>query len=513
MFPPGFFGATINIVEVSVFFILALLINLFISVLAIMFGRLFGKDDLVSFGKTESLQTFFSLFTVAIIVLFLINSSYLLEILINNSEIARALPGICSSPVYRSYVYEISPVRYVYSERVVDNRPTEGMLSHATNYIIIGIPYLITSILNYVFHTPRIDLTEELKPDGKYLKSKPEIGIRDPVSKQPAPYPCHFATANLYLDTLVWNEFTFFSELMMLYDIYAVFGSLSYSLEARNAATPYIGINPLAFLEYVAEAVKYFAETIGRLINISRLLQNIILLTHIALFPLCLAIGFILRAVFFTRKLGGLLIAIALGLYFALPIYFDFMMLMLIYAIPTSVTHSSLAFEFVTFKGVSVAGKVFSSGIVMKWLNPVTVIFAPSLSLLIFTKICSYLNLDFLNNRIPFLGTLLSNILTRIPIAGIITGGLKVFLVAVISLIMVLSVFMNTFILAIAYLGYANAEPPFFVPGGFAETTALYLIYGGILPFIGIIGTIVFVKNLSPLLGGDTDIAGLARFI
>ena len=48
---------------------------------------------------------------------------------------------------------------------------------------------------------------------------------------------------------------------------------------------------------------------------------------------------------------------------------------------------------------------------------------------------------------------------------------------------------------------------------GVLENTAKLLIYATFIPFIVLMGTIAFIKGLSPLLGGDVEIAGITHLI
>ena len=48
---------------------------------------------------------------------------------------------------------------------------------------------------------------------------------------------------------------------------------------------------------------------------------------------------------------------------------------------------------------------------------------------------------------------------------------------------------------------------------GVLENTAKLLIYSTFVPFIALMATISFVKGLSPLLGGDVEIAGITHLI
>ncbi|MCX8167009.1 MAG: hypothetical protein N3E37_04110 [Candidatus Micrarchaeota archaeon] len=555
-------GDPVSVSAMLVIGLLVIFISGFIAVLAYMAGRLFNNDKMIAFATSEIFECVYSALLVIITIAFFMSFNLVYEQIINSSIIGQLYPGICdlNSPngyFYRSYVYDVSPTKYVYMEAVSGNSGIPGGMGSIifgaiglAGNVIGPVKTIVQSIINYFYGLEIVDssgikgVLDRYSTYSLFYKPRPEGGITHPVSGKPYPYPCHFAVANLFFDTLSWNIMYYLQDLISVYDKYAVFASVSLSLEAKNAANPYIGMNPIAFLEFVSASIREAIDLLGKMLNVTKLLQGLLLVLHIGIFPIGFILGFILRSFFLTRKIGGLILSIVVGLYMFYPLVFSFMFLLLSYIAEHDVVdtkeginqQTALVLMYLMTNGMKPT-KGLKEGTIFGYVHPMVFMLTPGLifSLIyggcnildeignyISTKIKVFGNTDFgesLRRVISTFastaaGSLIRAILVKVgAIASWVGIGVGVLLGIFLLLIYIIGLMAQGYVLGMIFFGYANVEPPIFMAGGIAEQTGIYLLYGGILTFLGILATIVFIKNYSPLLGGDKDIAGLARII
>ena len=209
------------------------------------------------------------------------------------------------------------------------------------------------------------------------------------------------------------------------------------------------------------------------------------------LFPSLLALGILLRTFFFTRKVGGLLIAIALGLYTIYPLmyvlmgsYMDFTPRKFYY--PNSdFTHD---YAFISCAGGEYLPGGGSSN------APFCTGFPGMLSFIIPglpTAVGNFQNADFMFKNGCDAGDPNSCPGNPPSICTPVAGG--------------------------TYCG-TNPKPDVYAGmrseyDGVLPVVGYLLVPALFIPLIIILVTISFIRNLSPMLGGDVEIAGLTKFI
>ncbi|MEM3609386.1 MAG: hypothetical protein QW076_00555 [Candidatus Anstonellales archaeon] len=527
--------------------IFVLIISLTFSALAYMLGRITSNDKMMAFAKTEFFQSILSVLLVMILVLFITSFNVVFEAFINSLNIGTLYPGICdlSSPngyLFRNYVYDVSPTKYAYMEAMkAVVTPVTGtdiamffasVASGAIGYLFVGVKYLMLFFMNFLGNiSGASSILDKLSIYSVYYYPRPEGGIKNPVTGNPYPFPCHFAVANLYFDTISWNIMYYFQDMIAVYDKYAVLSTVSLSIEAKNAASPYIGMNPTAFLEYIATSIRDGVDILGKLLNVTKLLQNFLLIIHIGIFPIGLLLGFILRSFFLTRRIGGLILSISVGLYIFYPLVFSFLFLIFSYVAEHKTVQAyaignqaALLMTYLTTNGIKPTFKL-KEGTLFGDTHPLFFFLVPGLLLSVTFGFCNILDdiTDFFTSKVggnTGIGKIFSGLRTGLLKLGILLSnldplvvGAKAVLAAAIVGMALIGVSMQFLLLKKIYLDFANIEPPLFIPGGIAEQVGIYILYAGILTFFGVLATVVFIKNFSPLLGGDKDIAGLARII
>lgn len=539
----SFFDSVISIDDLAIFAILALIINFSVAALAYMFGKLFARDELVMFSKAEFFQGILATLLAFLVVMMLLLSGQVLKTLIETSNIGNVVPHICDPNTpegreYLNYVYDVSPARFLYKENVRAARPSGLTNSLASTVTLVAFSIvnptfgLIASIFNVAddWYVKKLYLTLDEYID----EPRPYGGLKDPVTGRPSPWPCHMASANLFLDTLVWNTMDYFREMQTIYEVFAVYGSVSFSIEAKNAASPYIGMSPTSYLEFSAESIKIVADLLGKIINVLRLVQSALFMSHLGLFPLSLSLGIVLRSFFMTRKLGGLLLSISVGLYLMLPLLLNFFFLVFTHVMsqqtdPLRGNRYYLSLDYLTYKGVRAPGSnIAKNPFFTNWVNPIGMLYMPALVASAALEVCTgdvfekgitgaitkvfgFLGgklLGFLEKYMPKLFSVVRKFVSSVVVFYI---KIALFLIAVIMLLM--GMLMMVYLMYQIYVVLPNLEPPLFMPGGITEVASIYVLYGGIFIFFAVLGAIIAVKNMSPLFGGDKDIAGLARII
>lgn len=187
-----------------------------------------------------------------------------------------------------------------------------------------------------------------------------------------------------------------------------------------------------------------------------------------ALFPVLLVLGIILRTFFFTRKLGGLLLAIALCIYTIYP------MMYILFAQQIIISPNSLWFDkwsALTCKcdNVGSASDVFSDTLKMYASTYIGTVGAPALY--------------------PFTGWTDANCPVRFCWVDVFS---------------MIFVGITPSMLALSQLDWL-----FIV----AEVIGRAMVSAVFVPLLITIITVASIKGLSPLLGGDVEIAGLTHLI
>jgi len=111
--------------------------------------------------------------------------------------------------------------------------------------------------------------------------------------------------------------------------ILATVSSIGLSFRGMPDPAGYLDISPLAGLSVPLETLGFVFDMANKNLMIIRLQQTLLEMLHLAFFPLFLTLGLFFRSLYFTRRLGGLLIAIALSAYIVLPLMYVFFHAML----------------------------------------------------------------------------------------------------------------------------------------------------------------------------------------
>ncbi len=322
-------------------------------------------------------------------------------------------------------------------------------------------------------------------------------------------WPCHVALGINYLDILFMSAednakqlITFNSYLMPVATLNFNFSTMV-GLRGMRTTAPFMGLTMMG--ESLASVFDMLVKTMIAI----RFQQFILDMIVHYLFPALLVMGLLLRILFFTRKLGGLLIALALSLYFVLPTMYAMNGWVLYsWAGPYDPLEENVLFE-VEFDdaGLSHLGfenRVSESRTLKEQYEGVAG-----------TRYESYRPSER-GEGVPGAPDIPPNLnicvqrQNEVPEIGALERFWDWFTDKVFGIAGAINLVL--YIMDLVFLTPTGAE--FFLgPNGFIGNLAKLFLFSLVIPFIGIMATIASTKALSPMLGGDVEIAGLTHLI
>jgi len=284
--------------------------------------------------------------------------------------------------------------------------------------------------------------------------------------------PCHINIAQQYLQIMYENIYHQNRQILRAASLLGVASNFNITLEMLVSPWLTMTIVPYAPLNMVYETLAMVFDMLMKIMILLKFQIYFMSYTWRALFPMLLVGGVILRTFWFSRQLGGLLIAIALGIYLAYP---------LTYALAYYVLGGTSAHSYV----VNIESSKFDDA---------NVDLGPGLSGTYGQDATIAQRIDKLEGK---------NLLGDVLSVGAV--GLGSLVVAVPTL-------------PVGGPGALAPGAPIienWVAGenGIIESTAILLMYATFVPFLALMSTLSFIKALSPILGGDVDIAGITHLI
>ena len=252
--------------------------------------------------------------------------------------------------------------------------------------------------------------------------------------------------------------------------------------------TPYAGYS------MVYKPMGVIGELLGTSLEMD-VAQLLFIIVFLYIWPYLLFIGLILRATPFTRRIGGLFIAIAIGAVLFYPAVF--------------------AIEYVSLSGMNVNSEIGSTGITLSTAYGFNGITTNSITALPdytpnFFVEPSIKKIAQANNCWPPYGNMA---LTQAEDTGIL---LVPFASAVEGLLPLIKGASGGLPSTLPYFYLPSACTPTDAEGTMFNVLNAYGITGitaYVLPLVNILITLTAIIGLSGLLGGDTNLAGLSRFV
>lgn len=311
---------------------------------------------------------------------------------------------------------------------------------------VMASAFIVGSFIGFVFFL-----------QGAIVSQIGNPAICDPSARSPSGIPdCHILLAHSYLG------YVYSDTVIMSRDIVEINSALHtirmVTFVGEEFVASYFGmpIRPFAGLGVPVESLKTAFDILVKVMLLLKLQQILLNYIELALFPILFVMGIVLRTFFFTRKLGGLLIALAIGLYLVYP---------MVYVIAHNIWFMTIRKD----RAGDPQTETIGSSIIKSHLDRRT---EYDLQLKLFNPDPSLTNEQRLAQFRETSGGISEDIGEVVINQGYVIGN-----------------------------------------GGVLEKTGILLVYATFVPFIALMTTIGFVRGLSVLLGGDIEIAGLTHLI
>lgn len=158
---------------------------------------------------------------------------------------------------------------------------------------------------------------------GEYVWARCELMNVEPMR------PCHIRMAEDYLEILAKSTQAQATSILRYLSFLYPLNTLGISFKAIPAPGGILTVAPLGGLTPVIDTLSFAFNLLMKNLLAIRAQQFFVDLMHLAFFPYLIAAGIFFRAMYFTRKLGGLLIALGVGFYIVLPLMYVFWMAIL----------------------------------------------------------------------------------------------------------------------------------------------------------------------------------------
>lgn len=182
--------------------------------------------------------------------------------------------------------------------------------------------------------------------------------------------PCHIKVGMHFLNSVFNEGNELASQMYQEYIITSMLAEVNLNVEITGEKTGVFAYTPIKGFFVQGNIVKsnMFDYTV-KLMTITKFQEVLLRFIAMGIFPVMFTIGIILRTFFFTRKLGGLLMAMALSMFFIFPMFYAlggvFYGQMKLKAITVSGNSDALAISslYVEKDGLPVFGKIMSGGV------------------------------------------------------------------------------------------------------------------------------------------------------
>lgn len=145
-----------------------------------------------------------------------------------------------------------------------------------------------------------------------------------PAGSSSNPLPCHIAIATDYLDILFKATKNEAQSALSAYTFLAVLHSVTIEIKGMVDPAGIVHFGPMSGLSIPVDTLAGVIDLSIKNMMTIRFQQFLLYLLHVAFFPLFLTLGIILRSIFFTRKIGALLISLAVSFYIVFPMMYVF---------------------------------------------------------------------------------------------------------------------------------------------------------------------------------------------
>ncbi len=328
--------------------------------------------------------------------------------------------------------------------------------------------------------------------------------------------PCHIAVGKSFFSSLFGEGSMYLYGMLRTYNRMAYLASIGINMDTILHATGGLSFSPFtAYLQMPIGIYNYLFDFGIRSLILIKSQEILLLFVNASVFPIFMAVGIALRAFPAFRKLGGLMMGIALSLYYVFPAFYilgSYMLSgMMIAQYYDSPTHSVNIMDapFIDFNamkigdtGKSVADAIpeptvtrdASGGVSMDYETP---------------QGTRHYTAEDIYNGVPLRLDTTDSDICRPPtdrVSGFDAGSEWwefVKLLAEIGPGFSISGFMTG----------EKFDEWIFGDNGIINSMARMIFFSLFFSFLSVMATIAAIKNISPMLGGDVEIAGLTHLV
>ncbi len=316
-------------------------------------------------------------------------------------------------------------------------------------------------------------------------------------------FPCHLRVARIYLDRLYAEGKLFNYELLSIHMWYSLFQNIGLSSDFHEHTSGSVQFTPLGSVFSIPSSIySYMFEFGMKAMVIIRFQQFFLNFINYSIYPVFVVLGLILRIFPFSRRLGGLLMAIGISLFFIFPMFY-----VLGGMIFQNISEKSAYYDAAKSGDPDLDPNVGAPEVITS---------------LQFDPQEFYSRIDLMNEDEDVLsGEYDDEVLTndylmehiypssanfcKTSDTGLMEGG---------SLVVD---WVKEFFYALDFTGMIVSNEDYIdsliSPGGVIDATARFVFFSMFFSMLSVFATIGAIRSLSPLLGGDIELAGLTHLI
>ena len=312
-------------------------------------------------------------------------------------------------------------------------------------------------------------------------------------------FPCHMRVARIYLDRLYAEGKIFNYELLSIHMWYSLFQTIGFSADFHEHSSGSVQYTPMGAVFSIPSSIySYMFEFGMKSMLIIRFQQFFLNFINYSIYPIFVVLGLILRTFPFSRRLGGLLMAIGISLFFVFPMFY----------VVGGVIFQNIAMESQYYdESVSgIPGKGMPEVITALEFDPKQFYGSMGFSKEDEELLSGDYDPEKLTNE--YLNTQLwpSSVNFCQPDDSGAGEGFDL----VVS-------WVKQFFYGVDFTGLLITNEDYIdsliSPGGVIDATARFVFFSMFFALLAVFATVGAIRSLSPLLGGDIELAGLTHLI
>lgn len=321
--------------------------------------------------------------------------------------------------------------------------------------------------------------------------------------------PCHIAVGKSFFSTLFDESSFYLYDMLRTYNRMAYLASMGFSMDTIIHSVGSLSFSPFAaYLQMPIGIYNYLFDFGVRSLILIKSQEILLVFVNASIFPAFIAIGIALRAFPAFRKLGGLMMGIALSLYYVFPAFYvlgSYVLTgMMMAQFEESHTVNIMESPFIDFNAMKIGDTGKS---VADMLPEPTVTRDASGGVSMDYRDTHYTAQDIYNGVPIRLNVSGADICTPTAdrVSGFDAGDEWIEFVTLLAQI-------GGFPIS-GFMTGEKFDEWIFGEKGIINSMARMVFFSLFFSFLSVMSTIAAVKNISPMLGGDVEIAGLTHLV